>query len=87
MRIDMKQYTAVYEVFAGTVVDNEADLEGLTPGEMAERIDATAEPDVGLCHQCSHSVIDPQVGDLVAFTVDGVEYTQRDGDGEWVASQ
>lgn len=83
----MKKYTAVYEVFAGTVVDNEADLEGLTPGEMAERINATAEPYVSVCHQCADSIDDPQAGDLVAFTVDGVEYTRRDGDGEWVASQ
>lgn len=83
----MKKYTAVYEVFAGTVVNNEAELDGLTPGEMAERVDNTAEPYVGLCHQCAGVINDPQVGDLVAFIVDDVEYTRHDGDGEWVATQ
>lgn len=81
----MKKYTAVYEVFAGTVVGNEAELDGLTPDEMAERIDTAAKPYVGLCHQCSRDISDPQIGDLVAFIVDGVEHTQDDG-GKWVAT-
>jgi hypothetical protein len=79
------KYRAVYEVFAGTVHDDEADLDGLTPDEMALRINETAEPYVSVCHQCADSIDDPQVGDLVAFMVNGTEYTQDD-DGKWVAT-
>lgn len=79
----MTNYRAIYEVFASTVADGEAELTGMTPEVMAQRIDEIAEPYVSVCHQCSDSVNDPQVGDLVAFIVDGVEYTEVDG--KWVA--
>jgi hypothetical protein len=80
----MSEITAVFEVFAGLTEDIRLDVKDLSPEQMADKIERSTAAGVSLCHECAHEVNDPQVGDLVAFTVDGVEYSKRDG--EWVKS-
>lgn len=80
----MAEIRGVFEVFAGTTADLTRDVKGLSPNAMAELVEREAQTCVSLCHECAHDVNDPQVGDMVAFTVDGVEYHQVDG--QWVKS-
>jgi hypothetical protein len=79
----MKHFTAVYEVVAGTPYVGEAELEGLSPDDMAIAIDQVSEPNPSVCHQCADGIDDPQVGDLVGFVIDGKSYMRQD-DGTWI---
>lgn len=81
----MSEITVVFEVFAGTSADLKRDVSGMSPDELAAVVEVEAETNVSLCHECARDVNDPQVGEMVAFVVDGVEYA-RDDDGNWVKS-
>lgn len=74
--------TAVFDVRAGTNADVMLHVAGMSPDEIAERVERAAQPYVSVCHQCAHNIIDPEVGDLVSFTVGNVDYVQQDG--KWV---
>lgn len=74
----MTEITAVFEVNASHVVDITADVDGRTPGEIAELLYGE-DPGVSLCHACATGIT-AESGDLVSFTVDGVTY-EPDGNG------
>jgi hypothetical protein len=80
----MATIRGTFEVGAGAVGEVDIDVTGMTPDEIAQAFDDAADVDTSLCHQCAHVIEDPQVGDLVSFTVDGVSYEQRDG--KWVVA-
>lgn len=77
-----KKITAVFAVHAGTTGEAELDVTGMSVDEMAEAIEDAADAYASVCHQCSHTINDPAVGEMVAFTVDGVDYHRPDG--TWV---
>lgn len=78
----MAKVSATWAVEAGTYAEGELDLTGLSADQVAALIDTELDPDVSVCHQCGDGVIDPQVGELTGFTVDGQHYT-RDPEGQW----
>lgn len=77
----MATVRATFEVFAGTTTEAELDVDGMTPDQIAERIEREGAG-LSLCHQCDDEVSDPQVGDLVGFTVGDKDYSLVDG--QWV---
>lgn len=79
----MAEISGVFEVNAGHVVDFTADVDNLTPDQIAQLL-YERDPGISICHQCAHDIDDPEPGDLAGFTVDGVEYVLVDG--EWVKS-
>lgn len=74
--------TGTFAVDAGTNGKARIDVAGLTPDEVAELFIRESDAYAGVCHQCAHNIDNPEVGDLVSFTVDGVSYEFRDG--HWV---
>jgi hypothetical protein len=64
-----------FEVAGGTYDEIELDTEKMTPAEIATALAGQAGG-VSLCHQCAHEISDPQVGDLVEFTVGGQTYVR-----------
>lgn len=81
----MAEITAVFAVHAGTWSEMTRDVSGMTVAQMAEVVEREIDVDVSLCHQCDDKLSDPTPVEMVAFTVDGVEYHQ-DSDGIWVKS-
>lgn len=85
----MADVIATYAVHAGTTTTVE--LEDVTDPDLVALYlieDAAELVDAAVCHQCADTVIDPAVGDLTGFTVDGVSYGREYyGDkptGHWV---
>ncbi|GLZ34849.1 hypothetical protein Lesp02_70360 [Lentzea sp. NBRC 105346] len=73
---------ATFAVYAGTTVEFELDVEGMTDQEIAEAVEAASGDhiDTRLCHQCAHNVVDPEAQELTGLTVDGrdIELTEED---------
>jgi hypothetical protein len=80
--VKLAKIIAAYAISAGGWAEGELDVEGLTPDEMAELVEQTLDPEVSVCHQCAHRISDPEPSAMVGFTVDGVDYEQRDGHWE-----
>lgn len=76
---------AVFAIHAGSYSEMTRDVSGMTLDQIAEVVEQEIDVDVSLCHECGGKVSDPTPVELVAFTVDGVEYSQDD-DGNWVKS-
>jgi hypothetical protein len=74
--------TGTFEVGAGTTGKATLDVAGLTPDQIAELFIQKSDAYADVCHQCARNIEDPEVGDLVSFTVDGVSYEFQDG--HWV---
>jgi len=79
----MSEISATFEVNAGHSIDVTADTKGLTLDQIAEML-YERDPGISLCHECAHEINEPESGDLIGFTVDGVAY-EPDGDGWKVA--
>lgn len=75
--------TASFSVGAGTYAEGYLDVTGLRPDEIAELVFDEIAADTSLCHECCEKLSDPEIADLVAFNVGGVEY-EKVGH-EWVA--
>lgn len=83
----MAEIVATYAVHAGTTVTVE--LDDVTDPDLVALYlveDAGGLVDVSVCHQCARSVIDPEAGDLIGFTIAGVTYERDEETGHWVAS-
>lgn len=78
----MAKITATFTVNAGTYAEGVLNVAGLTPDDIALKVEGELDVDTSVCHQCSHNISDPEPGDLTGFAVDGVEYELRDG--HWV---
>jgi hypothetical protein len=74
--------TGTFAVDAGTNGKATLDVAGKTPDQIAEEFINGSDAYAGVCHQCARNINDPEVGDLVGFTVDGTDYEFRDG--HWV---
>lgn len=77
----MSEIDAYFAVGGSTWRGLRFDAEGKTPDEIAALIEREFDG-VSLCHQCISDCEDPEA-ELSGFSVDGVEYLQRDG--SWVA--
>lgn len=73
--------SATFEVNAGTTSDHRFDITGMTPDEIAKKIEDDA-PGISLCHQCARDVVDPEPGELTSFYIDGRSYSKQ-ADGHW----
>lgn len=84
----MADVIATYAVHAGTTAN--VDLEDVSDPDMVALYlieDAAELVDVAVCHQCAGTVIDPEVGNLTGFTVNGVSYARDEETGHWVPSE
>jgi hypothetical protein len=81
---DLTKIEANFEVFAGTSGECEIDITGLTPDEIAELVEQSADAYPTVCHQCARDIDDPQLGDMTSFSVGDVYY-EKVGD-HWVVS-
>ena len=82
----MAEVVAVYEVYASTTATVELDDAG-DPDLVALWLAEDAHPGISLCHQCDDYINDPEIGDLVGFSVDGVQYERDEETGHWVVSR
>ncbi len=77
------EIVAHFTVVGGTSIDVRLNTIGLSTEEIAYKL----ERDIGyvdsLCWECASKINDPDIGELTAFEVDGVEYV-KDKDGLWV---
>ena len=77
------EIVAHFTVVGGTSIEARLDTTGLSPEEIAYKL----ERDIGyvdsLCWECSTKINDPEISELSGFEVDGVEYV-KDKDGLWV---
>lgn len=80
----MAELGAVFAIHAGSYSEMTRDVSGLTVEQIAEVVEQEIDVDVSLCHECGGRLSDPTPVEMVAFTVDGVEYHQVDG--RWVKS-
>ncbi len=78
----MTVVSSSWNVVAGTAVDTELDVTGLTPDEVAALVYEQAETHVSVCHQCAYGISDPEVTDLTEIIYDGKVFTEVDG--HWV---
>jgi hypothetical protein len=79
---DLTPVSATFSVRAGAYGEGHLDVTDLTPDQIAERIWDVVDASTSLCHQCADSIIDPEVSDMVSFTVGDVDY--ENVDGRWV---
>ena len=79
----MSKVSGSFEVNASNWAEVEFDTDGLSPDEIVQKL-YEEHPGISVCHQCANDIEDPELGDVVGFTVDGVEYIRLDG--EWVCS-
>lgn len=84
MIMSKTRITGTFEVGAGAVGEADIAISGLSPDQIAELFASESDVDTQLCYECAGRVQDPEVGDLVSFTVGGVDYV-RDG-AHWVPS-
>jgi hypothetical protein len=77
--------TAAFEVFASTAADVELDVTGMTPDQVADRLQDVGAY-VGVCHECAHVISDPELGDLTGFSIGGRHYGLDPETGSWVES-
>lgn len=80
---------ATYAVHAGATAI--ARLDDVTdPDLVALYLSDDVQPDLSVCHQCADNIIDPEVGHLMSFMVNGVTYERERIDGyetgHWVAA-
>jgi hypothetical protein len=76
---------AAYAVHGGTTVTVE--LEDVSdPNMVALWLIEDNPVGVSLCHECGHEISGPEIGELLSFTVNGVDYERDDETGHWVAS-
>ncbi len=74
--------TGTFIVNAGATQEVELpDISSLSIEEIAGLVEARA-PGVGLCHQCSSEIDDPELGDLTAMSI-GDKYYERHDDDSW----
>ncbi len=66
---------ATFAVYAGTTVEFELDVEGMTDQQIAAAAEEAAAEhiDTSLCHECCRVVVDPQAEELAGLEVDGRE--------------
>jgi hypothetical protein len=79
---------ATYAVHAGTTAT--LDLEDATDPDLVALYlieDAGELIDTSVCHQCAHNVVDPEVGELTGFTIDGRSYERDEETGHWVPAE
>lgn len=78
----MSEIGAYFAVGGSTWRGMQIDTEGKAPDEIAALVEREFDG-VSLCHQCISDCEDPEA-ELTGFSMDGVEYEQRDG--VWVVS-
>lgn len=83
----MPDVIATYAVHAGTTATVELD-DVSDPDMVALYLieDSGELVDASVCHQCAQNVVDPEVGDLVGFTIADVTYERDEETGHWVPS-
>lgn len=74
---------AYYSVTGSTARSLQLDVEGKTPGEIADMLEAHFDG-VSMCHQCAPDCQDPEA-ELQGFHLDGVDYERDTQTGHWVA--
>ncbi|ALG07641.1 hypothetical protein [Kibdelosporangium phytohabitans] len=74
-----QKITAAFSIAAGGYGEIILDTTGLSADEIAEQVFVNTVVDTTLCHECAHTLSDPEVEDLTGFTIDGVHYGKRDG--------
>lgn len=71
----MSRIIATFAVYAGTTVEFQLDVEGMTDQEIAAAVEEASGQylDTSLCHECVHLVVDPQAEELSGLQVDDRE--------------
>ncbi len=77
----MTMVRAVFAVVASNVQDVEIDTADMSPDDIAAELEVEAS-NPSVCHHCDDEISDPSLDELVGFTIEGVEYTPRNG--KWV---
>ena len=73
---------ATFAVYAGTTVEFDLDVTGMTDTQIADavRAEAGAHLDTQLCHQCGSRVVDPQAEEMTGLQVDDREIDLSEGE-------
>ncbi len=81
----MAEIVATFAVHGGTTANIQLE-DASDPDLVALYLveDAGELVDVSVCQQCANSVIDPEIGELTGFTIDGVSYKRDEETGHWV---
>lgn len=64
--------SATFEVHAGTYTEFTLDTTDMSDQDIVAHVEREGTY-VSVCSQCSHQIIDPEVGDLTSVIVDGRE--------------
>jgi hypothetical protein len=79
----MAEIGAFYAVTGSTARTLQLDVEGKTPGEIADMLEEHFDG-ISMCHQCAPECQDPEA-ELNGFHLDGVDYERELETGHWVA--